>query len=304
MSMLSVAMNNFVRNRFKLETQGSQTASPGSIVTVQLPESALIHLPSVRFFFSVATTSETEGSTTVYGRLPADAASALISKVEIFIGGVQIQNGTAEYNTLCRILKIADSSIPRDQSVDKVLSHGAIESADAVESEQLCLHEWRGFLGESATQYLPTNLTGAVTIRLTFAGNNVLVPKETGQALGTDLSADAKTAAQRLTYSVSNMYCTCDSVVPSESYHSALQERLSQGDIELNYKEYNSFAMSGVGSSFTHRFSVSSASIDKIYSVTRDTNYLPKPRLRSVQRAFAWTVCEQPRRRSRRKRQR
>jgi hypothetical protein len=158
MSMLSVAMNNFVRNRFKLETQGSQTASPGSIVTVQLPESALIHLPSVRFFFSVATTSETEGSTTVYGRLPADAASALISKVEIFIGGVQIQNGTAEYNTLCRILKIADSSIPRDQSVDKVLSHGAIESADAVESEQLCLHEWRGFLGESVTQYLPTGV--------------------------------------------------------------------------------------------------------------------------------------------------
>jgi len=274
MSMLSVAMNNFVRNRFKLETQGSQTASPGSIVTVQLPESALIHLPSIRFFYDVATTSETEGSTTVYGRLPADAASALISKVEIFIGGVQIQNGTAEYNTLCRILKIADSSIPRDQSVDKVLSHGAIESADAVESEQLCLHEWRGFLGESATQYLPTNLTGAVTIRLTFAGNNVLVPKEAGSALGTDLSADAKTAAQRLTYSVSNMYCTVDSCVPNESYHSALQERLSQGDIELNYREYNSFAMSGVGSSFTHRFSVSSASIDKIYSVIRDTNYL------------------------------
>jgi len=185
MAMMSASMNNFVRNRFKLETQGSQTASPGSIVTIQLPESSLIQLPSVRFYYDVATTSETEGTATVYGRLPADASSALVQKVELFIGGVQIQNGTAEYNTLCRILKIADSSIPRDQSVDKVLSHGAITEADAVESETLCLHEWRGFLGENATQYLPTNLTGAVTIRLTFAGNSVLVPKENGQAIGT-----------------------------------------------------------------------------------------------------------------------
>ena len=87
----------------------------------------------------------------MYGRLPADAASALISKLEIFIGGVQVQNGTAEYNTIARILKIANSSLPRDQSVDRVLSHGAVTSADAIETEQLCLHEWRGFLGENAT---------------------------------------------------------------------------------------------------------------------------------------------------------
>ena len=272
-ALLNSQMAGFVRNRFKLETQGSQTASPGSIVSILLPESSLIHLPSIRFFFDVATTSETEGTATVYGRLPSDASS-MISKVELFIGGVQIQNGTAEYNTLCRILKIADSSIPRDQSVDKVLSHGAVTEADAVENEQLCIHEWRSFLGENATSWLPTNLTGAVTIRLTFAGNNVLVPKENGQAIGTNLSADAKVAAQRLTYSVSNMYMTVDSVVPPEAYNSALQERLSQGDIEMNYKEYNSFTMGGVGSSFTHRFSVSSASIDKIYAVTRDTNYL------------------------------
>ena len=266
MAMMSATMNDFVRNRFKLETQGSQTASPGSIVTFNLPESALIHLPSIRFFFDVATTSSTTGNTTVYGKLPADASS-LISKLEIYIGGVQVQNGTAEYNTIARILKLSQGNAPRDQSVDRAISHGAIDTSEAVDSEQLCLQEWRGFLGESATEYLPTDLTGAITIRLTFANKNVLVPLEvtsgTAVAYGSNLSADGKTEAEKVTYSISNMYMTVDSIVPPMAYNSA-----------LNYKEYNSFAMAGVGSSFTHRLSASSASVDKLYGVTRDTNYL------------------------------
>lgn len=275
MAMMSASMNDFVRNSFLLETQGSQTASPNSIVTFNLPESALIHLPSIRFFFDVTTTSETENSAVVVGRLPADAAS-LISKLEVYIGGVQVQNGSAEYNTIARILKLSEGSLPRDQSVDKAIAHGAIVAGTdgAVESESLCIQEWRGFLGESATEYLPTDLTGAITIRLTFAGANVLVPKETGVALGANLSADGITAAGRLTYSISNMFMTLSSIVPPMAYNEALRERLSAGDIKINYKEYNTFAMSGVGSSFTHRFSVASASLDKVYGVTRDTNYL------------------------------
>lgn len=63
--------------------------------------------------------------------------------------GVQVQNGTAKYNTIASILKFSEGSMPRDQSVDRALSHGAILSTDAVESEELCLQEWRGFLGES-----------------------------------------------------------------------------------------------------------------------------------------------------------
>ena len=74
-------MNDFVRNRFRLETQGSATAGPGQITTVLLPESALLHLPSFRFLYDVTMTSAMEGSTAVYGRLPADAASALIAFV-------------------------------------------------------------------------------------------------------------------------------------------------------------------------------------------------------------------------------
>ena len=272
-SMASTVVDGFVRNRFKLEMQGGQNAGPGQIVTVNFPEAALLHLPSIRFFFDVTTTSETENSATVYGRLPADASS-LIAKLEIYVNGCQIQNGTSEYNTICRILKLSEGSLPRDQSVDRALSNGAITSADAVQNEQLCINEWRGFLGENATEYLPTDLLGNLSLKITWAQPNVLVPKENGVTLGDNLTADGKTAAARLTYSISNMYFTVDSVVPPPALNSAYRERLSQGDIKINYKEYTTFTMGGCGSSFTHRFGASSASIDKVYGVLRDTNYL------------------------------
>ena len=70
------------------------------------------------------------------------------------------------------------------------------------------------------------------------------------------------------------MYFRGRQVVPPPALNSAYRERLSQGDIKINYKEYTTFTMGGCGSSFTHRFGASSASIDKVYGVLRDTNYL------------------------------
>ena len=97
---------------------------------MNLPEGgAICDLKSFKMHMDVATTSATVGSTTVYGRLPADAAS-LISRVEVYLNGVQLQ-GAAEYNTICRILKIGRSSRDKDGSTDRALSHGAISMSDA-----------------------------------------------------------------------------------------------------------------------------------------------------------------------------
>ena len=76
-------MNDFVGKLFLLRLR-DQTASPNSIVTFNLPESALIHLPSIRFFFDVTTTSETEGSASL---LVAFQQTPLVDfKLEVYIG--------------------------------------------------------------------------------------------------------------------------------------------------------------------------------------------------------------------------
>lgn len=77
------------------------------------------------------------------------------------------------------MLKLSEGSLPRDPSVERTLSHGAILGADTVESEQLCLQEWRGFLVESATKYLLRDLSGAITIRITFLSPMPLCQRKT-----------------------------------------------------------------------------------------------------------------------------
>ena len=125
-------LSNLNRNRFRLETVSADTAGPGRIITVNWPEGCLIDSKSFKWHFDVACTSATVGARTVRGRLPADASS-LISRVECFLNGIQVQQGTPEYGTICRMLKIGRSSRDKDGSIDRALHHGAVVAADANE---------------------------------------------------------------------------------------------------------------------------------------------------------------------------
>ena len=78
MRMAAAKMSNYSRNRFRLETTSNDTAKAGRIITVNLPEGgAICDLKSFKMHMDVATNSATVGSTTVYGHLPADAASLI-----------------------------------------------------------------------------------------------------------------------------------------------------------------------------------------------------------------------------------
>ena len=276
MRMAAVKMSNYSRNRFRLETTSNDNAKAGRIVTVNLPEGgAICDLKSFKMHMDVATTQATVGGRTVYGRLPADASS-LISRVEVYLNGIQLMQGAAEYNTLCRLLKIGRSSRDKDSSIDRSLSHGAITMADAVEDVSVVMSDWKGFLGETSCRFIDTGLLGQLQVRLTFAGNEVLVPKETGVGIGTNLTdANARTAASQVEYSVSNIFFTIDTIQVDPMYSEMLRQRLSQEEsISIIYKEYYTFSLDNITTgSHTTRFSLSSGSIDKMYATFRDSNH-------------------------------
>lgn len=268
-------MSNYSRNRFRLETVSSDTSGPGRIVTVNLPENSTLDLRSFKFHFDAKTTSETESGKTVYGRLPADASS-LISRVEVYINGVQVQGGLSEYGTACRILKLGQTCRDKDGSIDRCLSHGAISSADAVEDVSLVVSEWLGFLGSTEPRYISTDMVGQIQVRITFSPSSVLIAKETSVGLdGTSLHADAQTAAGRLTYSISNMFFTIDSVSIDDMYTSMLRERLqSEEYVPILYKEYYNFSLDNITTgSHTTRFSLSVTSLDRCFATFRDANF-------------------------------
>jgi hypothetical protein len=277
MRMAAAKMSNRNQNRFRLETVSSDTARAGRIITVNLPENALIDTKSLTMQMKVAASAGTSGATVAFGRLPADTSS-LISRVEVYVNGVQVMGGASEYGVISRILKIGRCNGEKDRTIDRALSHSAITGADENETCTIMMTDWKGFLGESGCRFLPTDLIGNVQIRITFAGNEVIVPKIATEAVGTVLSnAEKRAAAALCKYEVSDIFFTVDTIQVDEMYHTMLRERLSnEGEIRLMYKEYYSWSVGGHTSNASNtRFSLSSEILST--AVISPTDFIEDP---------------------------
>ena len=63
-------------------------------------------MKSLRMFANVTTTKgEAVGNHDVLALLPANI-EGLISSIEVYVNGVQVAQGTNEYNTICKVLKL------------------------------------------------------------------------------------------------------------------------------------------------------------------------------------------------------
>ena len=276
----TAALTGMNRNRYRLETNGATSAGPSSIVTITMPSNALLDLKTFRIAMDLTTTKNeatpgTPAGGDVYAKLPADVSS-LFSAIEVYCGGVQITQSCSEYNTLNRILKIVRCSRDRDGSVDRLLSHGSISTDSDIDDVSVILTDFKGFLGESSTRYLPTNLTGDLTIRLTLAPSSVLAFKEHGVAAGANFSnGTARTKAAALTYSASNIHATIDTISLGPAYDSMLMQRLQTEEfLPVNFKEYYTFSLHGTTNDrHSLRFSLNASSVDACYAVFRDGNY-------------------------------
>ena len=277
----TAALTGMNRNRFRLETNGATSAGPSSIVTITMPSNALIDLKTFRIAMDLTTTKNeatpgTPAAGDVYAKLPADVSS-LFSSIEVYCGGVQITQSCSEYNTVNSILKIVRCTRDRDGSVDRLLSHGSITTDSAADDVSVVLSDFKGFLGESSTRYLPTNLTGDLTIRLTMAPTSVLTFKEHGVTAGENFSgATARTKAAALTYSALNIHATIDTISLGPAYDSMLMQRLqSEEFLPVNFKEYYTFSLHGTtANAHSLRFSLNASSVDACYAVFRDGNYM------------------------------
>ena len=289
----SDVLSGYSRNRFKLETTSSDTATSGRIITVNLPENALLDMKSLRFFFDCDAGYVTDAGTTLgglQGLLP-DGAQSLISKVEVYVNGVQVQSGANEYNSTCKIKNIGYYNQDNQQSKGKLVNHAAIYSnagefekstfidasstlvnlKNVGERASMCVDSWCGFLNELSTRFLPTDLIGQIQIRITFAPDAVL-----SGLLDNKFAHDGSLniVKNAPTYTATNMYFTIDSIVIGDVYNQLLRNQLQSSYLPLNYLEYYMFTTGNLaGGSYSNRFSLSSGSIDKLYAIQRRSLY-------------------------------
>jgi len=86
-------LQGFSTNIFRLETNGSDTATANKIIRFSLPSNALLNMRSFSLHFN-AKCNDGNGA-----RLPAKIDS-LIERVEVTAGGIQLSQGLNLYNVL------------------------------------------------------------------------------------------------------------------------------------------------------------------------------------------------------------
>jgi hypothetical protein len=276
-------LSNYSRNTFRIEPNSSTTATAGRVIQITLPENSVLDMKSLRMFMRVQTTKGVAAGAAgdILGLLPANAES-LISSIEVYVNGVQVSQGSNEYHTICKVLKLGSYNQDAQLTSGVLVNHAkmvetlnGVTAADVFgtnsangEQADVCVDNWCNFLGTTATRFIPTDVLGSITIKLTLASDAVLSGALASGA-STASALDSPTTAP--SYTISNPYFTIDSCVLPDAYTELLRRRLTQDEyLPLNYKEYYTFINSGItGSSYSNRFALSSGCINALHAVQR-----------------------------------
>lgn len=287
-------LSGYHRNTFRIESTTAQTATAGRVITVNLPENAIIDLKSFRWVIQDAVSNfQTDAAVVAGANVKASLpfGQALISRLEIFVNGVQITQGCVEYNTAFRLLRNARCTSSKAQTIDFALQNGNMDTGVSTatfggvtvgQDIQMIIQDWLGLFEAPSTRFIDTGLVGMISVRITLADNNVLSPVYlTGTASPyTALANPAGTTtalAPNMSYSLNNFYFTIDSISLNDgSYDMLLRDKLARdGYLSINFDEYYSFLQDGnTATSTSIRFAVSSQSINKLYGTLRNTTYV------------------------------
>ena len=270
-------LSGFSTNYFRLEAQNSTTASPNQIIRFTLPSNALINLRSFAFHFT-ATTSSTGGG---IARLPPDVSS-LVERVEVSCGGVQLSSGANYYSVLCAAKRalmdkgsepvLGHSEMTRTVSyVDGNDNSGANETYTGTNSH-FCIKNWEGFLGSAEPKIMDSSLVPDIVVSIYLSDVNVL-----SNSADTDIAGTAGTGidvdgAGTVSYSLSNIHATIECIGLADGTYDNMVSSMIQtkGFLEIPFKQYYSFQDVHTGQM---RFSVATQSLDRIWTVHRDSDY-------------------------------
>ncbi len=287
LAYMTSKISQYTRNRYKIESTSSSSAGAGSVITVNLPSGGgIIDLASFKWVIGNASAVKSGSTTgTYYAKLPNNIQS-LVSRVDVFCNGVAINHAFSEYNSGFQMLKLIRGTQDRDQSVDKCVQNSALSEDLASDTgKRFVMCDWLGLIGgETSTRFLDTSLVGTIQVRITLAGNEVLVPAyNSGGVLSytsrdpADIPATDNGTVQgaSLSYTLSDFYFTIDTVSLDPMYQMMLREQIARnGMLEVNFLAYYSFLKDGIAStSDTVNWSLSTQSLCKVYCAWRDKDY-------------------------------
>jgi hypothetical protein len=280
-------------NYFRIEAQTGTSATSNKILRFSLPSNCLLNTKSLALML----TADANGVASKGGRLPA-GINGLIDRVELSSGGQQISQGFNGYgvykrakDNLCGYMADAALGHPEivraksyvdgagdfaagSASVGIALATTQNENYNADSgSVQFAIKDWEGFLGTVSPSIIDTSLLNDCVLSIYLAGNEVLSSSGgvglDGAGSGTDIT-DA--GALGATFNVKNFHLLVETLgLADASLDEMVARRISDvGYIEMAYKQYYSFSDSHTGNT---RYSVSTQSLDRVWTIWRDASY-------------------------------
>ena len=268
-------LQGYSTNVFRLEAQGSNSASASKIIRFTLPSNALLNLRSFALHFNATTAGTTAGA-----RLPAKI-DTLVDRVEVTAGGVQLSAGANFYNVLrhAKDALMGDSCCPVLGHPEIVRAESYVDSsaiattgnetyASTNNSAQFAIQKWEGFLGTCEPKILDSSLVPDLVVSIYLSDNSVLT-SSAGVGLDgagtTDITDDGAGGAS---YSLANIHATIECLgLAGSTYNNMVAGMIaSQGFLELPFKQYFSFQDTVTN---TMRFTVATQSLDRIWVAHR-----------------------------------
>jgi hypothetical protein len=257
----------FSTNSYKLQVLGSSSAGPNQIVRFELPSNAIVDLRKLAFAFRCTVTG------TDAARL--SDANNVIERVSVTVGGTELSSGFGKYNVLHNIKK-ALLAEDRDMLTEhpeitreKSLQTGVAFVNDGGEpSAEYRIDNWLSFIGECEPRNIDTSKFATIQISITLSAAAAVVVQGGAAA---NVSTFITAAATDGDYALTDMYATIPILTFADGLYDGMVNAImqKQGFLELPYKNYTNH--SDVGSKC--RWHASSASVDRIWTCTRDLNY-------------------------------
>ena len=307
--MTTSTLTGFARNRYRLESISTQSIGPNRRVSVSLPENSILDLRSFRMVMdNVEGECGQDGDNGATSSILPQAHD-LIYSTQVFANGIALDNGAPEINSVNRILDICQQTRPKGDSCGALVDgkrstqhtpHETAAGNDAVDTRSMSCR-FRGLLGqESSVRYLNSSLTGALQCQLQTAGKEVCMnstssglysapntyavavayaagPPVVQQVKPVSFASDAGAIArsQQRGFTITDYHFVIDALTLSNGmYEAMLRQRIQDaGWVSCNYKSYNTYLSNLSSSAGSSKFSLSSASIDKLYGTLRRTNY-------------------------------
>jgi hypothetical protein len=254
----------------RLEVQNqSSNIGPQSIIRVTLPQNALLSIPSLAFHFNMKTSGVTGTET---ARLP-NGIDTILNRVSVSIGGQDVASGANFYGVLSRAKEVIegcklDAGCEHPEIIGLGANNNYVDGVNLTANEapvstnnsaQFAIKSWNGFLGSCEPAVMSTDLVSDIVVTLFLEqASNCL----TGSDHVTSNATFIANSGVALNYELNNIYFTIKAFSLANGVVDNLYaQQMSQGNLEMGFKQYFSFRDTNSGST---RFSVASQSINKI----------------------------------------